>query len=187
MTSILSSMLTSAGLGLGAGVNAYATFLVFGGLARLYPSFFEGDVAKFFATTPVLIAMGVFYTIEFFADKIPAIDHAWDLLHTFIRPVAGAVVAFAAVSDAIPQPAVIIASAIGGSAALGAHAAKATLRAGSTLTTAGTANPFISIVEDLFVFVNSLIAIFIPYLVILSLLLLVLLSLFLYRRFRPAS
>lgn len=187
MTEILSSLMTSAGLGLGAGVNAYATFLVFGGLARFYPSFFHGDVAKFFSSTPVLVVMAILYTIEFFADKIPAIDHAWDLLHTFIRPVAGAVVAFAAVSDAIPQPAVIFASILGGTAALGAHAAKSTLRAGSTITTAGTANPILSLLEDVFVFVNSVVAVFLPYLVLLSMLFFVLFSLLIYRRFRPAS
>src|SRR5881409_2179505 len=98
---MITSLLTSAGLGIGAGI---------------------------FASMPVLIVVGVLYCIEFVADKVPAVDHVWDMIHTFIRPAAGAVVAWAAVSDRIPHGAVIIASILAGSVALGAHATKATIR-----------------------------------------------------------
>ena len=42
----------AAGLGLGAGINAYATLLVFGLVARWQPAIFHDDLARFFATTP---------------------------------------------------------------------------------------------------------------------------------------
>ena len=106
---MISSLLTSAGLGIGAGINAYATLLVFGLLARWQPSMFHDQLARFFASTPVLIVVAVLYLIEFVADKIPTVDHIWDLIHTVIRPIAGALVAFAAVSNQIPHGAVIIA------------------------------------------------------------------------------
>jgi hypothetical protein len=38
----------------------------------------------------VLIAAGALYAIEFIADKVPAVDSAWDMIHTFIRVPAGA-------------------------------------------------------------------------------------------------
>ncbi len=160
------NFLTAIGLGLGAGVNAYATLLVFGLLARWKPGLFEGELAQFFSSTPVLIAVGVLYLIEFLADKIPAIDHVWDAVHTFIRPAAGALVGWAAASHEMPQGMVILASAIAGGAALTMHTAKASLRMASTATTAGTANPVLSLVEDLFAFVNAVIAIFLPWLVL---------------------
>ncbi len=138
------SVLTAVGLGVGAGVNAYATFLVFGLLSRFYPAMFHGDAAEFFASTPVLIVVGVMYAIEFVADKFPVIDHAWDAVHTFIRPLAGAIVAFASASPDVPAGIVILATILGGGAALGSHAVKATVRATSTATTAGAANPIIS-------------------------------------------
>ena len=50
---------TSLGLGIGAGVNAYATLLVFGLFARFNPAWFPGDSAQFFASTPVLVGLGV--------------------------------------------------------------------------------------------------------------------------------
>ena len=179
---MISSLLTSAGLGVGAGINAYATLLVFGLLARWQPSLFHDELARFFASTPVLIVVGVLYLIEFVADKIPTIDHIWDVIHTVIRPVAGALVAFAAVSNQIPRGAVIIATILAGGAALGAHATKATLRGASTLSTGGLGNPILSLIEDLFAFASAIIAILLPWLVLVVLALVTLLVVRLCRR-----
>ena len=181
---MISSFLTSAGLGIGAGINAYATLLVFGLLARWQPGVFHDDLAHFFARTPVLIALGCLYAIEFVADKIPAIDHVWDLIHSFIRPAAGAVVAWAAVSDRIPHGAVIVASVIGGGMALGAHVSKASLRGASTLATAGLANPILSLFEDLFAFVTAIIAVLMPWLVLAVMLAVAVFFVTMYRRLR---
>jgi hypothetical protein len=167
MNELVNSLLTSAGLGIGAGINAYATLLVFGALSRWRPGMFQGELADFFASTPVLITVAVLYAIEFIADKIPAIDHVWDAIHTFVRPVAGALVAWGAASHAVPKGALILATVIGGGAALTSDAAKATVRAASTVTTAGTANPLLSVVEDVFAFVNAIIAVLFPWLVLL--------------------
>ncbi len=183
---MIASLLTSAGLGLGAGINAYATLLVFGVVARWQPSLFHDDLARFFATTPVLIVVAILYLIEFVADKVPAVDHAWDLIHTLIRPVAGALVAWAAVSDRIPHGAVILAAIIAGGAALGSHATKATLRGASTMATAGVGNPVLSLIEDGFAFVNAAVAIFLPWLVILTIVAMSLLFVALFRRMRGA-
>jgi hypothetical protein len=183
---MITSLLTSAGLGIGAGINAYATLLVFGLLARWQPGIFHDELARFFASTPVLIVVGVLYAIEFVADKVPAVDHLWDLVHTFIRPAAGAVVAWAAVSDRIPHGAVIIASILAGGVALGAHATKATIRGASTVSTAGFANPILSLVEDVVAFATAIIAVLLPWLVI-AVLAAVTFSFFaLWRRFRRA-
>jgi len=183
---MIASLLMSAGLGLGAGINAYATLLVFGLVARWQPGVFHDELARFFATTPVLIVVAVLYLIEFIADKIPAVDHTWDVIHTLIRPVAGALVAWAAVSDRIPHGVVVLAAVIAGGVALGSHATKATLRGASTLTTGGLGNPVLSLLEDIFAFVNAVIAIFLPWLVILTLLAIAMVFLFGYRRLRGA-
>lgn len=183
---MIASLLTSVGLGLGAGINAYATLLVFGLVARWQPVIFHDELARFFATTPVLIVVAILYLIEFAADKIPTVDHAWDVIHTLIRPIAGALVAWAAVSDKIPHGAVILASVIAGGAALGSHATKATLRGVSTLTTAGIGNPVLSVFEDIFAFLNAGVAIFLPWLVVLTMGMIVVLFLIVHRRMRRA-
>jgi len=181
---MISLLLTSAGLGLGAGINAYATLLVFGLVARWQPGIFHDELARFFASTPVLIVVVVLYLVEFAADKVPTVDHVWDVIHTLIRPVAGALVAWAAVSDRIPHGAVILASIIAGGAALGSHATKATVRAVSTMTTAGLGNPVLSLLEDGFAFINAAIAIFLPGLVIVTLVTIAVLFLLVHRRLR---
>lgn len=164
----MTPFLTAVGLGLGAGVNAYATMLVFGLLARFRPTLFEGDLAEFFSSTPVLVVVGALYVIEFFADKVPALDHAWDAIHTFVRPMAGALVGWASASQEMPQGLVMIASALAGGAALTTHATKASVRIASTATTAGTANPLLSLMEDLFAFVNAILAILLPWIVLVA-------------------
>ena len=180
----MTSILTSVGLGLGAGINAYATMLVFGLLARWKPAAFRGELAEFFSSTPVLIAVGVLYVVEFLADKIPALDHAWDAVHTFVRPAAGALVGWAASSNEVPQGFVMLASAIAGGAALTTHAAKASLRVASTATTAGAANPVLSIVEDVFAFVNAILVIFLPWIVLVSIVFITLVFFGAMRRYR---
>lgn len=167
MIETLTALATSVGLGVGAGINAYATFLIYGLLARFFPEFAAGgELSSFFASTPVLIALAVLYTIEFFADKIPAVDHAWDAIHTFIRPLAGALIGLVSASPDAPDALVATAAILGGGAALGSHVAKASLRAASTVTTGGVGNPVLSMVEDVFVLIQSVIAVFLPYLVL---------------------
>ncbi|HSP35950.1 MAG TPA: DUF4126 domain-containing protein [Thermoanaerobaculia bacterium] len=162
----MTNFFTAVGLGLGAGVNAYATLLVFGLLARWKPGMFPSDLANFFASTPVLIVVGVLYAVEFLADKVPAIDHAWDVIHTFIRPAAGALVGWAATSHDFPKGVVVIASIVAGGAALTTHTAKASLRMASTATTGGLGNPVLSILEDVFAFANAILAILLPWIVV---------------------
>ena len=45
---------------------------------------------------------GVLYVVEFFADKIPWVDTIWDTVHTFVRPVGGALIAVTALGEASP-------------------------------------------------------------------------------------
>jgi len=163
---ILSTLLTAAGLGLGAGVNAYAAIVVFGLLARFVPGSVPGEYAHVFALTPVIAVAAVLYTVEFVADKIPGMDHVWDLIHSFIRPLAGAALGLAAVAPQMPKSVLVLATAIAGGAALSAHLGKSVTRLASTATTGGLASPILSLGEDAFAIVQSLVAVFLPYLVL---------------------
>ena len=64
---------------------------------------------------------------EFFADKIAWVDSAWDAVHSFIRPLGGAMLSLAIVDGADPtwQVASFL---LGGGAAFFAHAGKAGAR-----------------------------------------------------------
>ena len=115
--------LTFAG-GWASGINAYATVFLIGMIGRF------GHVAgvpEGFQRTDVLVIMGILALVEFFADKIPYLDSAWDAVSTFIRPVAGALIGAllaGASGDLLPMAM----GALGGVTALVSHAAKSGIR-----------------------------------------------------------
>ncbi|MCM3875579.1 MAG: DUF4126 domain-containing protein, partial [Thermoanaerobaculia bacterium] len=88
---------TGLGLSAAAGLNSYAVLLVYGAMARFFPEDYPGSIARLMASTPALTVAAVLFLLEFFADKIPGLDHFWHLLHSFVRPVVGALVAIASV------------------------------------------------------------------------------------------
>lgn len=109
-----------------SGINLYATVAALGLAGRLemikLPQTLE------VLTHPAVIAVAcLMYLIEFFADKIPYVDNGWDLLHTFIRVPAGAVLAARSLGEV--DPAMELAALLaGGTIALTAHGAKTTAR-----------------------------------------------------------
>ena len=78
----------------------------------------------------------------------------------------------------------IVASVIAGGMALGAHASKASVRGASTLTTAGLANPILSLFEDVFAFAAAIIAVLMPWLVLVVMLAVTVFFVTMYRRLR---
>ena len=90
-----------SGFAFAAGVNLYATVAILGLAARYgwveLPA--QYDVFNNDVVIGVAIAL---YLIEFFADKIPYVDTLWDMIHTVIRPVGGALIAVATLGDASP-------------------------------------------------------------------------------------
>ncbi len=115
------------GLGWTSGLRFYAVVFCLGLLHRsgTYPLPGELDIL---AHPWVLAISGLLFVVEFFADKVPALDSAWDAVHTFIRIPGGALLAAAAVAGGDPGLA-LAAALLGGTVAAGAHFAKAGSRA----------------------------------------------------------
>ena len=154
---------TGLGLAAGAGLNAYAVLLVYGGIVRLFPEEYPGALGQLLGSTTALTAFAVMFLLEFFADKIPGLDHFWDILQTVVRPVAGAVLAIASVNpsgDSVLLTAV--AGGSGGGVALVAHFLKSATRLTSTALTGGVANVALSFAEDVVAFLQALVSIFLP-------------------------
>ncbi|MAR57054.1 MAG: hypothetical protein CMM93_07720 [Rickettsiales bacterium] len=84
---------------------------------------------------------------EFFADKVMWLDSAWDAIHTFVRPVGGALLALAIVDPSDPATQVV-AFLLGGGAALTAHAGKAGARGVVNASPEPVSNVAVSTVED---------------------------------------
>lgn len=121
---------TSLGLVLGtsfaAGLNVYATVATLGLLHRFGAIALPDSLRPL--SHPAILAVAILlYIVEFVADKIPAVDHVWDVLHTFIRPPAAALLSFAAVAG-VGEPWRIGAALLAGTVALASHGGKASAR-----------------------------------------------------------
>lgn len=150
-TSLVATLSLTLGASFCAGINLYATVAVLGLMHRYAHGFqLPGEMA--ILGHPVVIGVALFlYTIEFVADKVPAVDSVWDTIHTFIRVPAGAALAAMALGD-VPLEWQIVAGMLGGTLALGAHATKATTRLVAHGTgTSPLLSPVLSVGEDVLV------------------------------------
>lgn len=95
-----------------------------------------------------VVIFGVATLLEILGDKIPLVDHALDSVQVLTKPVLAALAATPFIYQLAPEQSVAIGILLGAPLALGVHSAKATARLGSTATTAGVGNPFLSIAED---------------------------------------
>jgi len=97
---------------------------------------------------PVIITIaGILYFLEFFADKIPWIDSAWDAVHTVIRPIGGALLAIQVLGHPSPAFTVIVALLAGGTSLI-THTAKAATRLASNTSPEPFSNIALSFGED---------------------------------------
>lgn len=146
-----------------SGINLYATVTVLGLLQKFGLAKLPGGLDVL--DNWWLIGVAAFlYAVEFFADKIPYIDSVWDVVHTFIRVPAGAIVAYAATTQ-MDESVSIIATLLGGGLALSSHGTKAAVRAGANLSPEPVSNWVLSLVEDVIAFVGTILAVFAPVLI----------------------
>ncbi|MGD2157176.1 MAG: DUF4126 domain-containing protein [Anaerolineales bacterium] len=153
---------TAFGLSASAGLNAYIPLLVVALLAR-FSDLIElnspWDVLSSWWVIGFLVVLSI---IEFFADKIPVVNHVNDIIQTFVRPIAGAII-FAASAQVITKIHPILSMLAGLFVAGGVHTAKAVaVRPAVTATTSGGGNVIISVVEDIISTLISILAVVIP-------------------------
>jgi hypothetical protein len=129
-----------------SGLNIYATILALGLLGRLDIVELPGQLG-ILTSNLVLIGAAIMYAIEFVADKIPYIDNIWDVIHSVIRPIGGAVLAYSAMGN-VDREWQMVAALIGGSVALTSHAAKASTRAATNVSPEPFSNWALSVAED---------------------------------------
>jgi hypothetical protein len=178
---------TAFGLSGSAGLNAYIPLLVVA-LASRFP--LSDPLLNLSSPYDLLsswwvIGLLVFLLIiEMLVDKVPAVDSINDVIQTFVRPAAGAIL-FAGSTSVINDMNPILAILAGVLVAGGVHATKTVARPVVTAATAGTGNWAVSIVEDIMAFFMSLLAILLPVLAgLIVLAIIVLITWFFIRRRR---
>ncbi|MEI6291704.1 MAG: DUF4126 domain-containing protein [Chloroflexota bacterium] len=150
------------GLSASAGLNAYIPLFTIAAIAH-YTDWFSLTAPYDNLGNPwIMLLLGVLIIIEFLADKIPAFNHVNDLLQTFVRPVAGAIV-FAASAKVLTGVSPALSLACGLLVAGSVQVAKAGLiRPAVTATTGGTGNLPVSLLEDIVSTVTSILAVVMP-------------------------
>jgi len=147
------NVLDQLGIALGfatlAGLNLYLTVLV-AGLAIRFHWVHLGPAYENLAVLGngwLLGLAAVLFLVEFFADKVPWLDSAWDSVHTVVRPVGGVLLALAALGDIDPNLAVV-AALLAGTASLATHGTKAGTRLFLNLSPEPVSNTVASSTED---------------------------------------
>lgn len=142
--------LTTLGFAVGSawlsGINLYATVLMLGLMQRFNFAHLPGDLS-YVAHTWVIVLSGSLYAIQFVADKIPAVDSAWDMVHTFIRVPAGAILAATAFAHFDPSVR-LAAMLLGGGVALTSHSAKTATRLVANTSPEPVSNIALSLLGD---------------------------------------
>ncbi|WLT31209.1 DUF4126 domain-containing protein [Geothrix sp. PMB-07] len=143
----LQTLVAILGLSTVSGINLYLTVLLvglgqrFGWIHGLPP-----DLA--ILSHPLVLAVaGLLFLLEFLADKVPFVTPLWDGVHTFIRPVGGALLALGAAADLHPV-AKVLAMLAGGTIALSTHGSKMGLRLLAHVAPEPTSHIAISVAED---------------------------------------
>jgi hypothetical protein len=138
---------------------AVAAVLGFASGLRLYLVLLLVGAAGYFGWVPLphglqvlqhplmMTAAGFMVLVEFFADKVPALDSLWDIVHTLIRIPAGAALA-ASVFGADNSTLAAVAAVLGGSLAATSHFTKAGGRALINTSPEPVSNLVASTTED---------------------------------------
>ena len=130
-----------------SGINLYAAVLMLGYMGITGHMDLPPDL-EILMDPMVMLAAGLMYCVEFFADKTPGVDTGWDVLHSFIRIPAGAALAAGAVGDVSPA-AELAAMLVGGGLATATHLTKAGSRVLINTSPEPVTNWTASIGEDL--------------------------------------
>lgn len=146
-----------------SGINLYATVSVLGLLQKFGATKLPGGLDVLDNWWIIGIAGGL-YIVEFFADKIPYVDSVWDVVHTFIRVPAGAVVAYAATNDLDPTV-WVSAALLGGGLAFASHGTKAAARIGANFSPEPVSNWALSFIEDGIAMIGTVLAVFAPFII----------------------
>lgn len=153
------------GLSASAGLNAYIPLLVVAFLSKFTNLITLSSPWNTLESWWVIGVLVILSIVEFFADKVPAINHVNDIIQTVVRPIAGAIV-FAASAQIITDVHPVLAMIMGLFVAGAVHAVKSlAVRPVITATTGGVGNVPVSLAEDLISTIMSIIAAVTPVLI----------------------
>lgn len=179
------NIFSAFGLSASAGLNAYIPLLIVALLARFTNLIHLNQPWDALTSWWAIGLLVVLSIVEFFADKIPAVNHVNDVIQTIIRPAAGAIL-FAASAHAVTNVHPVLSLALGLLVSGSVHTVKSVaVRPAVTATTAGVGNVPVSMLEDFISTVTSLLSVIVP--VVIAILVILLVAWLLWRALRPRN
>lgn len=156
------NVFSAFGLSASAGLNAYIPLLVVSLLAKFTNLINLQKPWDVMTSWWVIGTLIVLVVIEFLADSSPVVNHINDIIQSFIRPTAGAIV-FAATSTQNAEVSPVLALIAGLLVAGGVHAVKSlAVRPAVTAATGGLGNLPVSVAEDATSTAVSFLSIIVP-------------------------
>ena len=146
-----------------SGINLYACVATLGLLGRFAHLQLPGELQVVTSWWVIGVASAL-YVVEFFADKIPIVDSTWDVIHTFIRVPAGAILAAGAFGD-FDRSIQVLALLLGGGLALSSHGTKAATRVALNASPEPVSKIVASIIEDILAVLSIVVSLFAPILI----------------------
>jgi hypothetical protein len=177
---LISTIAIAMGSAWVSGINLYACVATLGLLSRFAHLKLPGELEVVTNGWVIGVALAL-YVIEFVADKVPWVDSTWDVIHTFIRIPAGAVLAAAAFGD-FDRGIQVVALLLGGGLALSSHGTKAATRAVLNTLPEPVTNAVVSVVEDILAIASVIAAVFFPVLLFVIVAAGLLVSIYLFNR-----
>ena len=158
--SFISTLAIAMGASWVSGINLYAAVATLGLLSRFASLKLPGELEVLTSWWVIGIALFLF-VVEFIADKIQVVDSVWDVIHTFIRIPAGAVLAATAFGD-FDKSVQVIAFLLGGGLALSSHGTKAAARLAINASPEPVSNVVVSLFEDVLAIGSILLSVLLP-------------------------
>lgn len=161
------------GLALSSGVNTYLPLFLLALFGRYGHVIHVSARFEWLVSDQAIFILGLLALSEILAQKFPVLDNIWDFLHTFLRPVAGAVATGATLTTNNALE-IVVAMLMGGTLAAAAHSTKSSLRLMSTTKSLGAANFVLSLGEDAAVLVATLLSVYAPWVMLVIVILFIL-------------
>ena len=142
----VASICAAFGLSAASGLNAWLPLFA-GALLNRVDVVELAEPFDELSSTAAIVVLGVLTAADFVGDKIPAVDHILHAIGTVVAPISGAVM-FTGQTGVDTDMPTIVALLLGGGTAESVHAGRAAVRPLSTVSTAGSGNPVLSLLED---------------------------------------
>lgn len=178
---VLFSVILGVGLASACGFKVFVPFLIMS-IAAMSGHLELAEGFEWIGTTPALIVLIVAAILEILSYYVPYVDNILDVISIPVTVISGVLVTVSCIQGLSPLFSWTLALILGGTVAGGVKLINTGLRATSTASTGGVANPIVNTIQIVLSVIMSVLTVILPILVIVIFIFLIILSIMLYKR-----